>query len=79
MLLERALNTELNFYHPCIAYYYGTKRMQQFVKIVRCFFAPYFYENRDALLLFAWEAPGYGIAALFAKRAAFLAKRAAIR
>ena len=59
--------------------------MQQFVKFVRHFLAPHFYENHAALLWFVREAQGYGIAALFAKRATirqtrrvFMAKGAAI-
>ena len=51
--------------------------MQQFVKFVHHFFAPQVYENRDALLWFVWEVPGYGIAALFAKRTAIFAERTA--
>ena len=53
---------------------YTSKTTQQFVKFVRSFLI----RNRAALLWFVREAPGYGIAALFAKRTAIFAKCAAI-
>ena len=40
---------------------------------------PHFYENCAALLWFVREAPRYGIAALFVKRATIFAKCTAIR
>ena len=54
---------------------YTSKRMQQFAKFVRCFLI----RNRTALLWFVRKAPGYRIAAFFAKRATIFAKCAAIR
>ena len=46
--------------------WYGSKRMQQIVKFVHHFLI----RNYATLLWFVREAPGYGIAALFAKCAA---------